>query len=126
LFKFPQTPIQQTFPQTQLLRTLPARDSDIDEKVNHIIKVARPFVRHYLDGDSLFPTWKSSSNDPRIVDHINALSIPMVDTNRPDLVLHHLGQDVVDQTIVDDVFAGTDTYAHFASDWYFWADSLLL
>jgi hypothetical protein len=84
-------------------RTLPKLSKDMDENVKNFLDRLRAPVNTYLCGN-VFPAY-FVSNDPdmEVAEHISQLKIPVVNKDIR-LVLHRLGEGVVDEDVVDEVF----------------------
>ncbi|KAL5476724.1 hypothetical protein ACEPAI_2910 [Sanghuangporus weigelae] len=75
------------------------------ESVEEFLKKYDAQLKDYIAGPPWIDFWQASSSaDNNTAEFLNRLEIPKV-SDGPVLLLHHLGSDVVDSTVIDELFA---------------------
>jgi hypothetical protein len=86
----------------------PLLDSQtIQGNIDQVLSKYRKDVAAYLGKSPHYRTWQSPSKDPRVVQHVSDLAIPMIrGIDGPSLLLHQTGVKI-DPNLISEVFSDT-------------------
>jgi hypothetical protein len=69
-------------------------DSELNKQLNSLRPRMKDLVKNAEDVSFLVPSWEPSSQIPRdIAEHLSQMQIPGVPSERPNLLLHDLGEE---------------------------------